>query len=62
MRKWIVLVLALVCVMLMLYTGIDALSNQQNRLGLFLTFVGSMTVIGLGIDFFNHIKSTWRSM
>jgi hypothetical protein len=61
MKKWLPFVLAFLCVMTMLYAGFDALSNQQERTGLFFTFVGLMTVIGLTIDFINHLK-TRRSM
>lgn len=62
MKKWTIFCLAFVCVVAMLYVGVDALLKNQTRTGLFLTFVGSMTVIGLGIDFYNHIKSARRSM
>lgn len=61
MKKSLVFVLALICVVSMLYAGVDALSNNQERIGLFFTFVGSMTVIGLVMDFINHLK-TRRSM
>ncbi|MGC1243729.1 MAG: hypothetical protein WA874_19190 [Chryseosolibacter sp.] len=61
MKKWIVFALALLCVMIMLFAGITALSNHQSRTGMFFTFVGSMTVIGLAIDFIQHLK-TGRSM
>lgn len=61
MKKWVVFVLAFVAVLSMLYAGLDALSNHQERTGLFFTFVGSMTVIGLVLDFVNHLK-TRRSM
>lgn len=61
MKKWVVFALAFVAVLLMLYTGLDALSNHQERTGLFFTFVGSMTVIGLVLDFVNHLKAR-RSM
>lgn len=57
MKNWMVFALAFVCVVAMLYVGVDALSNNQQRTGLFLTFVGSMTVIGLVMDFINHIKA-----
>lgn len=57
MKNWMVFALAFVCVVSMLYAGVDALSNNQERTGLFLTFVGSMTVIGLLMDFINHIKA-----
>jgi hypothetical protein len=61
MKKWLVFILAFLCVMTMLYAGFDALSNNQQRTGLFFTFVGLMTVIGLAIDFINHLK-TKRTM
>ena len=61
MKKWFPFVLAFLSVMTMLYAGFDALSNQEERTGLFFTFVGLMTVIGLAIDFINHLK-THRSM
>lgn len=57
MKKWLVFVLAFVCVVSMIYAGFDALSNHQERTGLFFTFVGFMTVIGLVMDFINHLKS-----
>jgi len=61
MKKWLTFVLAFVCVLTMLYAGFSALSNHQERTGLFFTFVGLMTVVGLAIDFINHLK-TRRSM
>ena len=61
MKKWSIFMLAFVCVMTMLYAGFDALSNHQERTGLFFTFVGLMTIIGLAIDFINHLKAR-RSM
>lgn len=57
MKNWMVFALALVCVVSMLYAGVDALSKDQERMGLFFTFVGSMTVIGLVMDFISHIKA-----
>ena len=57
MKKWVVFVLAFVAVLSMLYAGLDALSKHQERTGLFFTFVGSMTVIGLVLDFVNHLKT-----
>ena len=53
--------LAFLTVLIMLYAGFDALSKNQERSGLFLTFVGLMTVIGLVIDLLNHLKAR-RSM
>ena len=57
MKKWLVFALAFICVISMLYAGVDALSNNHERMGLFFTFVGSMTVIGLAMDFINHLKT-----
>ena len=57
MKKWMVFALAFICVLLMIYVGYDALSKNQERIGLFFTFVGSMTVIGLVMDFVNHLKT-----
>ena len=61
MRKWMVFGLALVAVLLMLYTGLNALSADHERTGLFFTFVSVMTIIGLAIDLINHLR-TGRSM
>lgn len=61
MRKWFVFCLAFLCVIMMLCVGFQALSNHHERTGLFFTFVGSMTIIGLVIDFINHLK-TRRTM
>lgn len=57
MKKWMVFALAFICVLLMIYVGYDALEKNQERLGLFFTFVGVMTVVGLVIDFVNHLKT-----
>lgn len=57
MKKWMVFGLAFLCVMMMLYAGFDALAAREERTGLFFTFVGLMTVIGLVIDFINHLKT-----
>jgi len=56
MKKWMVFGLAFLCVMTMLYAGLDALSEHRQRTGLFFTFVGAMTVVGLAIDFIHHLK------
>lgn len=61
MRNWLVFALAFLCVITMLYVGFDALSQDNARMGMFFTFVGSMTVVGLAIDFVQHLK-TRRSM
>ena len=57
MKKWMVFALAFICVLSMIYVGYDALSNDQERTGLFFTFVGMMTVVGLVMDFINHLKT-----
>ncbi len=61
MKQLMVFGMALLAVLIMLYAGFDALSKNQDRSGLFLTFVGSMTIIGLVIDLVNHLKAR-RSM
>jgi hypothetical protein len=61
MKKMMVFILAFVCVLALLYAGFDALSGDQQRIGLGFIFVGSMTVIGLVMDLVNHLK-TRRSM
>lgn len=61
MKKLLVFALAFLGVICMLYAGLDALSNNQQHIGLFFTFVGSMTVIGLVIDLVNHLR-TRRTM
>lgn len=57
MKKWMVFVLAFAGVMLLIYAGVDALSRHQERMGMFLTFVGGMTVIGLALDVIKHLKT-----
>lgn len=52
--------LAVVAVVLMIYAGIDALNKDRSTSGLFFTFIGSCTAIGLGIDIAHHIKTTLR--
>jgi len=61
MKKWMVFTLALVCIVLMLLAGLDALEKDQQKMGMLLTFVGSMSVIGLAIDVIQHLR-TRRSM
>jgi len=57
MKKWMVFLLAFLSVVLMICAGLNALSHHQERTGLFFTFVGGMTVIGLVMDLINHLKS-----
>lgn len=61
MKNLMVFGLAFVCVLMMLYAGYSAMSSHHDRTGLFFTFVGMMTVIGLAIDLINHFR-TRRSM
>lgn len=57
MRNWLVFLLAFLGVVAMLYIGVDALSGNNARMGMFFTFVGSMTVVGLLIDVINHLRT-----
>lgn len=57
MKKWMIFFLAFLCVVVMLWAGIDAVANHQSRWGMFFTFVGSMTIIGLAIDVVNHVRA-----
>ena len=61
MKQWMIFGLAFICVLVMLYAGIAGLNNDNQRGGLFFIFVGAMTVIGLLIDFVNHLRAR-RSM
>lgn len=47
--------LALVAVIVMLHTGLDGLLNNHSY-GIFLTFIGGITTIGLGLDVVNHLR------
>jgi hypothetical protein len=55
MRKLFVLLLALVAVFTILYAGLNGLIKNYSY-GLFFTFVGAITTIGLGLDVVNHLK------
>lgn len=56
-----IFVLALICIVLMLYAGLDALAKDHRQMGMLLTFVGTMSIIGLAIDVIQHLR-TRRSM
>jgi hypothetical protein len=55
MKNLTVLSLAIVAVIVMLYAGFDALTKNYSY-GPFMTFIGSCTAVGVGIDLFNHIQ------
>jgi hypothetical protein len=55
MKKLLVLLLALVAVITILYAGLNGLIKNHSY-GLFFTFVGAITTIGLGLDVVNHLK------
>jgi hypothetical protein len=61
MKQWLIFALAFLLVLALLYAGYNGLSNDNQRTGLFFLFVGAMTVVGLTIDFINHLR-TKRSM
>lgn len=56
-----VFALAFAAIVLMLVAGFDALEKDHERMGMLLTFAGSMSVIGLAIDIIQHLR-TRRSM
>lgn len=60
MKKWMIFALAFLGVFAMIYAGIEAISNHQERAGMFFVFVGGMTVIGLVLDLANHLKTKTR--
>ena len=47
--------LALLAVIVMLYAGLNGLTNDHSY-GFFFTFIGAVTTIGLGLDVVNHLK------
>lgn len=57
MKKWMVFVLAFACILLMLVAGFDALEKDNRQAGMLLTFVGSMSIIGLAIDVIQHLRA-----
>ena len=46
---------ALLAVIVMLYAGLNGLTNDHSY-GFFFTFIGAVTTIGLGLDVVNHLK------
>jgi hypothetical protein len=55
MKNLTVLFLAIIAVCVMLYAGIQAITNNYSY-GPFVTFIGLCTAVGLSIDVFNHIQ------
>jgi hypothetical protein len=55
MKNLTALLLAIVAVCLMLYAGLNAISNNYPY-GPFMTFIGACSAVGLSIDVFNHIQ------
>lgn len=58
-KNLLLLSLALVAVFVMLYTGLNGLSKDHSY-GIFFTFVGGVTTIGLGVDVVNHLRLNMR--
>jgi hypothetical protein len=55
MKNLTVLLLASIAVVVMIYAGVNAISNDY-AYGPFMTFIGMCTAVGLSIDLFNHIQ------
>lgn len=55
MKKILVFLLAILAVIITLYTGLNGLMRDHSY-GTFFTFVGAITTIGLGLDVVNHLK------
>ena len=58
-KNLLLLSLALLAVTVMLYAGLDGLSNNHSY-GTFFTFIGGITTIGLGFDVVNHLRLSVR--
>lgn len=54
-KNFVLLSLAFLAVIIILYTGLNGLSDNESY-GFFLTFIGGLTTIGLGIDVVNQLK------
>ncbi len=55
MKKFALLGLALIAVIIILHTGVQGLINDH-AYGSFFTFIGALTTIGLGIDVVSHLE------
>lgn len=58
-KNLLLLGLALLAVTAMLYAGLNGLSNNHSY-GIFFTFIGGITTIGLGLDVVNHLRLNVR--
>jgi len=59
MKNLVTYCLTLVAVGLLLFAGLDGLVRQTSY-GMFFTFVGVFTTIGLGLDVTLHLKEQGR--
>ena len=55
MKKFALLGLALIAVIIILHIGVQGLINDH-AYGSFFTFIGALTTIGLGIDVVSHLE------
>ena len=55
MKKFLLLSLALLGVIVLLYAGLNGLTKDHTY-GFFFTFTGALTTIGLGIDVVNQLR------
>ncbi|MEX2235772.1 MAG: hypothetical protein WD824_26680 [Cyclobacteriaceae bacterium] len=55
MKKFLLLTLALLAVIIILYAGLNGIM-KDHAYGSIFTFIGGLTTIGLGIDVVNHLK------
>ncbi|MGC1240357.1 MAG: hypothetical protein WA874_02155 [Chryseosolibacter sp.] len=55
MKKFLLLALALLAVIVILYAGLNGLTKDHSY-GFFFVFIGAFTTIGLGLDVVNHLK------
>lgn len=51
--------LALLAVIVMLYAGLNGLTNDHSY-GFFFTFIGAVTTIGLALDVVHHLRLQTR--
>lgn len=60
MKKTLLLLsLALLAVAIILYAGLNGLTNDRSY-GMFFTFVGGFTTVGLGMDVVNQLRTHIR--
>lgn len=54
-KNLLLLSLALLAVVVLLYVGLNGLTRDHSY-GIFFTFTGAVTTIGLGLDVVNHLR------